>query len=157
MNKVKNVSLILVFLLTLTMLHEEALLFLSEEWVKRFVEELNKNESYFEAAKDWEGDFLLIVNTGPKVKSEIVLYLDLWHGKCRNYEILPNRNTKEAEFIFEGSYDNWEKLAKGELDPLKAILMRKFKLSGNMSKIMGHVKAASELAKNCSRVPTKFL
>ncbi|MEM2073663.1 MAG: hypothetical protein QXO33_03845, partial [Nitrososphaeria archaeon] len=79
MNKAKNVSLILVFLLTLTMLHEEALLFLSEEWVKRFVEELNKNESYFEAAKDWEGDFLLIVNTGPKVKSEIVLYLDLWH------------------------------------------------------------------------------
>lgn len=139
------------------MIREKNLLFLNEEWVKRFVEELNKNQIYFEAAKDWEGDFLFIVNKGPKVESEIVVYLDLWHGKCRDYKILPDRNTKKTEFIFEGSYDNWEKLAKGELDPIKAILMRKFKLSGSMSKLMKNVKAASELAKNCTRVPTKFL
>ena len=136
---------------------EENLLFFSEEWVKRFVEELNKNQSYFEAAKDWEGDFLFIINAGQKVKSEIVIYLDLWHGKCRDYKVLPDRGAKKAEFIFEGSYDNWEKLAKGQLDPIKALLMRKFKLSGSMTKIMKNVKAASELAKNCSRVPTKFL
>ncbi len=137
--------------------YEEKLLFLSEEWVKRFVEELNKNQIYFEAAKDWEGDFLFIVNTGPKVKSEIILYLDLWHGKCQDYKILPDRSAKKTEFIFEGSYENWEKLAKGELDPIKALLVRKFKLSGSMSKIMRNVKAASELAKNCNRVPTRFL
>ncbi|MBC7091869.1 MAG: SCP2 sterol-binding domain-containing protein [Nitrososphaeria archaeon] len=139
------------------MIREENLLFLSEEWVKRFVEELNKNQIYLEAAKDWEGDFLFIVDKGPKVESEIVVYLDLWHGKCRDYMILPDRNAKKTEFIFEGSYDNWKKLAKGELDPIKAILMRKFKLSGSMSKLMKNVKAASELAKNCTRVPTKFL
>ncbi|MGQ9781093.1 MAG: SCP2 sterol-binding domain-containing protein [Nitrososphaeria archaeon] len=136
---------------------EENLPFFSEEWVKRFVEELNRNQGYFEAAKNWEGDFLFIVNTGPKTKSEIVVYLDLWHGKCRDYKLLPDRGAKKTEFIFEGPYDSWEKLAKGQLDPIKALLMRKFKLSGSLSKLMKNVKAASEMAKNCSRVPTRFL
>lgn len=94
-------------------MQEENLLFFSEEWMKRFVEELNKNQSYFEAAKNWEGDFLFIVNTGPKIKSEMVVYLDLWHGKCRDYKLLADRSAKKTEFIFEGPYDSWEKLAKG--------------------------------------------
>jgi len=34
--------------------------FPSEESIRAFKDELNKNKAYEEAAKDWEGDFLFI-------------------------------------------------------------------------------------------------
>ena len=35
--------------------------FPSEEWIKLYMEQLNANKSYEEAAKTWEGDFLFVV------------------------------------------------------------------------------------------------
>jgi len=131
--------------------------FPSEEWIKAFKEELNKNETYAEAAKDWEGDFLFIVTPDEGLEKEMVFYVDLWHGKCRDAYMVPDRETKTAEFIYEGPYSNWKKLIMGQLDPIQSLLMRKFKLKGNMAKIMRYTKAASELVKTASKVPTEFI
>jgi len=131
--------------------------FPSEEWIKAFKEELNKNEAYAEAAKDWEGDFLFIVTPDEGLDREYVFYVDLWHGKCRDACIVPSRDAKKAEFVYEGKYSNWKKLIAGELDPIQAVMTRKFKLSGNLAKVMRYTKAASELVKTASRVPTEFI
>lgn len=131
--------------------------FPSEEWIEAFKEELNSNEAYEEAARDWEGDFLFIVTPDESLKEEMVFYVDLWHGKCREAYKVPNRDAKAAEFVYEGPYSNWKKLIMGQLDPLQSLLMRKFKLKGNMAKIMRYTKAASELVKTASRVPTEFI
>ena len=37
--------------------------FPSEEWAKLFMEQLNANKSYEEAAKTWEGDFLFVIGS----------------------------------------------------------------------------------------------
>ena len=58
--------------------------FPSDEWVRQFKDALNNNTSYEEVAKDWEGDFLFIVTPDDGLKKEVILYIDLWHGKCRN-------------------------------------------------------------------------
>jgi len=50
--------------------------------VRRFKEELNKNEAYEEAAKDWEG-LLFTIMPDRGLDSEYAFYMDLWHGKCR--------------------------------------------------------------------------
>ena len=36
-------------------------IFPTDEWVNQFKEALNKNTTYAEVAKDWEGDFLFII------------------------------------------------------------------------------------------------
>jgi len=131
--------------------------FPSEEWIKAYKEELNKNEAYAEAAKDWEGDFLFIVTPDEGLDKEMVFYVDLWHGKCRDAYLVSNREAKAAEFVYEGPYSNWKKLIMGQLDPIQSLLMRKFKLKGNMAKIMRYTKAASELVKTASKVPTEFI
>ncbi|MEM2367675.1 MAG: SCP2 sterol-binding domain-containing protein [Candidatus Bathyarchaeia archaeon] len=131
--------------------------FPSEEWIKAYKEELNKNEAYAEAAKDWEGDFLFIVTPDEGLDKEMVFYVDLWHGKCRDAYMVPSREAKTAEFVYEGPYSNWKKLIMGQLDPIQSLLMRKFKLKGNMAKIMRYTKAASELVKTASKVPTEFI
>ncbi|MCF8884269.1 MAG: SCP2 sterol-binding domain-containing protein [Nitrososphaerota archaeon] len=130
--------------------------FPSEEWIRAYKEELNKNKAYEEAAKDWEGDFLFIISPGEGVEKEIVFYVDLWHGKCREACMLPSREAKKTAFVLEGPYSNWKKLIMGQLDPIHAIMMRKFKLEGDMGKILRYTKAASELVKTASRIPTEF-
>ncbi|MEM2987446.1 MAG: SCP2 sterol-binding domain-containing protein, partial [Candidatus Bathyarchaeia archaeon] len=69
----------------------------------------------------------------------------------------PNREAKKAAFVYEGPYSNWKKLIMGQLDPIQSLLMRKFKLSGNMAKVMRYTKAASELVKTASKVPSEFI
>ncbi len=131
--------------------------FPSDEWVKEFCKTLNQNKAYEEAAKTWEGDFLFIITPDEDLDKEYVFYVDLWHGKCREARLLSNREEKRTEYIYEGKYSNWKKLIKGEIDPIKGLLTRKFKLKGNMSKVMRATKAAKELVKTASLVPTDFI
>lgn len=129
----------------------------SEEWIKAWREELNKNKEYGEAAKDWEGDFLFIINSGGPLKKEIVYYVDLWHGKCREAYEVPNRDAKKTAFIYEGLYENWKKIIKGELDPTRALLTRQMKLTGDMAKVMRYVRATNEMVKTNLKIPTEFV
>jgi len=132
-------------------------LFPSEEWVKEFCRKINENRSYEEAARDWEGDFLFVILPDEGLKEEFLAYLDLYHGKCREYKIPKSRDEVKAEFVYEGKYSDWKRLVKGELDPIKGLLTRKFRLKGNLAKIMRYTRAAKELVSTASKVPSEFL
>lgn len=131
--------------------------FPSEEWTKAFKEAINQSKVYEEAARDWEGDFLFIITPDEKFPYEEVYYVDLRHGKCREARKLVSREEAKAEFTFEGPYSNWVKLLKGELDPVRALLMRKFKLTGSMVKLMRYPKAAVEIMKTITKIPAELL
>ena len=130
----------------------------TEEWLEAYVKALNENKAYEEAAHDWEGDFLFIVwaDEASGVPEEIVLWMDLWHGKCRGHDVFPNRETKETAFIYEGPYANWEAIVSGRLDPIKALLTRKMKLTGDRAKVMRATRAAKELVRTAQMVDTEF-
>jgi len=128
--------------------------FPSDEWIKAFKEELNKNENYERYAKTWEGDFLFIVNSG--LDKEYVFYVDLYHGKCRDAYMVESRESKQAAYTFEGSYENWKKLISGKMDPIQALVTGSFKLKGDMGKVLRYTAAASELIKTASKIPTEF-
>jgi putative sterol carrier protein len=44
----------------------------------------------------------------------------------------------------------------GKLDPVQGMVTRQLKLDGNLVKIMKNVKAAQELVRCATRVPTTF-
>jgi len=44
--------------------------FPSDEWIKTFKDELNKNKTYQEVAKEWEGDFLFVVTPDEELKKK---------------------------------------------------------------------------------------
>jgi len=134
---------------------DNKVIFPSEEWVEKFVEKVNSNVEYEKAAKDWEGDFLFIIepdSTGGLTET-VTMYCDLWHGKCRKaFVVTPETGPPEAEYEYRGKYSNWVKLLKGEIGPIKGLLARKFKLKGNMAKVLRAVKAAQELVRSTTMV-----
>lgn len=132
-------------------------IFPSEEWITLFKDSVNANAAYEDAAKTWEGDFLFVVQPDSALKEQTVFYVDLWHGKCRDVALLKPGETKETAFIYEGPYGNWIRLIKKEIDPIQGLLTGKFKLKGDMLKVLRAVRAAKELVETASRVPTDFV
>jgi putative sterol carrier protein len=50
--------------------------------------------------------------------------------------ITPSDATAQAEFSFEGSYETWTKVAKGEVDFQSAVLKGLLKFKGSITKIL---------------------
>ena len=131
-------------------------MFPSEEWIKLFKDAVNSNVAYEDAAKTWEGDFLFVVQPDSNLQQQAVFYVDLWHGKCRDSAMLGPDETRQTAFIYEGPYGNWIKLINKELDPIQSLLTGKFKLKGDMLKVLRAVRAAKELVETAGKVPTEF-
>ena len=135
----------------------------SQEWVDKYVDAINNNADYKAAASWWDGDFVFVVEKSGNLDHDIKLFLGLYKGDCtggkilgedEKYEILkPGSPPKPlsdgppvaVEFVFSGIYDNWVKVLKKELDPIQGLMAGKFKLVGNMAKVMRATKAAQEL------------
>jgi putative sterol carrier protein len=128
----------------------------TEVWVQALREAINASAGYADAAKTWEGDFYFIVDPKTPGGKEIVMYVDLWHGKCREASLLSDRAAKQPAFVISAPEVSWRKVIEGKLDPIQGMMTKQLKLSGDMVKIMKAVKAAKELVACTTRVPTKF-
>ena len=131
----------------------------SGEWIKALCQELNESETYAQAAKNWEGDFYFIVESGGEMQEPIIFYVDLWHGKCRGARLIGDEAAgKEEQPVFRMSapLSSWRKVIEKKLDPIQGLMTRQLKLKGNMAMIMRNVKAAQELVNCCTLVPTEF-
>jgi putative sterol carrier protein len=86
------------------------------------------------------------------------MYLDLWHGKCRNAEIVEqkDKNKYKPEFTIAGTLATWKKIREKKLDSTQALLTRQLKLSGNMAKVMRATGATRELGAATQTIPTIF-
>jgi putative sterol carrier protein len=129
--------------------------FATDEWVKALMEELNKSTAYAEAAATWEGDFYFIVE-GPGAQNPQLLYMDLWHGKCREAFLAADESAKSPAFRITGNLESWKQVLTKKLDPIQGMVTGQLKLKGNMAAIMKSVKAAKELVEATTRVPTEF-
>ena len=123
------------------------LLFGTPEWVEAYAKTVNASKAYEDAAKTWEGDFVFVITPAGNLDHEIRMYVDLFHGKVgpKGYKILAEGEEVESEFVYSGPYNNWVKLIEKKIDPIQGLMQGKFKLKGNMGKVMRAVKAAQEL------------
>lgn len=124
--------------------------FPSEEWTAELCRQINSSPAYASAASKWEGDIVLIVEDSAGI------YLDLWHGECREVEYLIDPQSHSAEFAISAGLDDWKRVLNGSLDPIQGMMTRHLKLNGNLVKIIRHVKAAQELVKCAARIDTEF-
>ena len=128
--------------------------FPSQEWATAFMAAINANEAYRAAAQAWQGDILFLVKGADTNAAAPGVHLALAHGQCSEATYHADARSVSSEFIYEGSPENWQKLLKGDVDPVKAILDGTFRIRGNLAKAMRFTKAAKELVETASKVST---
>lgn len=132
------------------------ILFPSDAWIKAMMLDLNSSSAYEDAARNWEGDFVFVIEPGGTLDATVSLYMDLHHGKCRDAYQIESNNAAPAAYRLSGPVTNWKKVMTKKLDPMAAMMTGQLKLSGNMSMVMKNVRAAKELVESCTRIPTEF-
>lgn len=133
-----------------------SLKFPSDEWIKELSNQLNRSEAYERSAKDWEGDFVFIIEPDEAYPTASYLYLDLHHGKSPSAMELESLDQKQAAYVLSATMGNWRKVIEGKLDPIQGMMTKKLKLKGNMMQVMRYPKAAKEIVSCCAFVPTDF-
>jgi len=133
-----------------------AIRFPSDEWIKELSRQLNASESYERSAKDWEGDFVFIVEPDASYPDTAYLFLGLYHGKSPDAMMIANKDEREAAFVIAAPFSTWRQVIEGKLDPIQGMMTKQLKLSGDMMKVMRYPKAAKEIVSCCALVPTDF-
>jgi len=127
--------------------------FPSHDWVTALKDKLNTSASYAEIAKTWEGDILFQVDM-PDGRA-LLLYLDLWHGQCRN-AFEAKDSSQQAAFRLSAPLANFVKVLKGELDPMQAMMTGRLKVQGSMVVLMKNIPTVLEFVNVARTVETVF-
>jgi putative sterol carrier protein len=127
--------------------------FPSAEWAAAYQKALNANPAYKDAAQAWVGDILLRIQPTTADAPAPGVHLALAHGECSAATYHPDSRSVASEFVYEGTRENWERLLKGDVDPVKAILDGTFRIKGNLAKAMRFTRAAKELVETAAHVP----
>ncbi|MCP4141002.1 MAG: hypothetical protein GY755_12065 [Chloroflexi bacterium] len=132
-------------------------IFPSLEWLEALKEKLNSDEEYAEVAKKWEGDILCQLEADDRLEETMLLYVDLWHGKCREVALWDEIGDKKPAFVMKASYTNFLRVLQGDLDPMQAMMTRKLGVKGNMAVMMRSVPIVLDFVRCASEVTDKAL
>ena len=115
---------------------------LTPEWVSEYEQKIQGDARYKQAAKTWEGSVVLVFKAEPTagLDHDIFVFMDLWHGECRQARIVPPEVGRNGEYVLEAEYERWKRVLKKELSVVREIATRKLKL------VPFHFKKAAKLA-----------
>jgi putative sterol carrier protein len=128
----------------------------TDEWAKAAMAAINESPGYANAAKNWEGDFYFVIEKGAGIPETIHLYLDLWHGQCREAFKAADVSDKSPVFELSAPLKVWRGVLEKKIDPIQGLVTRRLKLKGPMMKVMKAPKAAIELVQACAGLDTEW-
>lgn len=129
--------------------------FPSQEWIEGLERKLNEDPQYAQIARNWEGDLAIVINPGP-ANEPLILYFDLWHGKCREAKFVTDLEGLTPAFVLSASYENISKVLTSELNPMQAMMTRKLHVKGSMAYMMRNVPTVLDFVR-CAREATSEL
>jgi len=133
--------------------------FPENSWVQALKGILNTDEKYAHIARKWEGDIMFNIEAGSPLTTTVQLYIDLWHGMCREAFVVDQKSLANVNpaFILSASYDNFVRVLKGDLDPMQAMVTRKLRVQGSMTYMMRNVPVVLDFVRCAQEVDATFL
>jgi putative sterol carrier protein len=130
----------------------------SDDWAKRFKEEINKSSGYKSAAKGWKWTVGLVVEAEPdkNFPQSRGVVMDLFEGDARDVKVGPSSEAQKCDFVLTAPYTRWKQVARKELDATKGMLQGKLKLKGDLPTIVRYTKASQELTECTTRFPVEW-
>jgi putative sterol carrier protein len=131
--------------------------FPSPEWTQALMDKLNSDEQYARIARNWEGDLVFDIEPGGPLKQKVVIYLDLWHGTCREAAYGKDLSGLKPAFTLRAPYENFIRVLKGEMHPMQAMMTRKLQVQGNMAVMMRNVPTVLDFVRCAQEVTDEVL
>lgn len=129
--------------------------FPDDEWLQTLMDKLNQDERYARVARNWEGDMVFDIEPDDQFPVRRRLYLDLWHGKCREAYPLGEGDTIDAKYVLVAPYGNFVQVLDGKIDAIQAMITRKLKVQGSMAYMMRNVPVVLDFVR-CAREITSL-
>jgi len=130
--------------------------FPSDAWAEAVKDVINSDVEYAQVAHKWEGDTIFFIEPEGSLTNPTALYLDLWHGECREARELSDPNEKKAAFTLTAPLSVFVRILQGKLDPMQAMITRQLKVSGSMVYMMKNVPTVLKFVKTCAKVDSEF-
>ena len=128
----------------------------SNAWASDCARELNHREFYRVAAAAWEGAVVLVCETAGAGQNRRV-WLDLWHGECREARAGSAADLEMARYVFSARASIWRQLLGGKMAPLPAVMTGCLRLTkGAIADLIPYASAAQELVAAAAAVATVF-
>ena len=123
--------------------------FLSEEWIKAYAEEWNKNEKLKNELKDFSASIKYYIEG----REGDAVHLIVQNGEAKE---VGKADSKSYDFELWASVENWKKLATGDMGPKAAMLTKRLKFKGSMITAMKYMSAFEDSLRMMGKVPTDW-
>ncbi len=136
-------------------------LYPSDEWCQKWQEALNNDPVVAETGANWgvdfNGNWVFELTPGDGLQETTHVYLEASAGKCSDARMLDDPQAKDPGFFVTGSYGDFKEVVKGHKDFIEGVVQGKFKLKGDMSKIMRNAKFIRAVANSISSFENEYL
>lgn len=122
--------------------------YMSDEYFTQVQTALGQDPKWQESTKS----FKTSINFGVTDTGQSFL-LSVENGASTIQKVAPGA---QAEFGFDGTYDTWCKVAKGELDIQSAVLKGQLKFRGSLTKVLVNKDRLMRVAEVMRDVPKEF-
>ncbi len=123
--------------------------FLSEDWIRAYMEEWNKNEKLKSDLRDFSASIKYYIEGKEGEAVELVVE----NGTAKS---AGKANAHRYDFELWASPENWKKLATGDMGPRAAMLTKRLKFKGSMITAMKYMSAFEESLRMMSKIPTSW-
>ncbi|MDG6909908.1 MAG: SCP2 sterol-binding domain-containing protein [Nitrososphaerota archaeon] len=123
-------------------------LFMSDEYVSQVQSALTQDPKWAESSKSFKTSIAFNVTD-----KGLNYLMNVDNGVTAFQKVPPGTG---AEFSFDGTYDSWSKVAKGEVDIQSAVLKGQLKFKGSLTKILMYKDRFIRVAEIMRDVPKEF-
>lgn len=130
----------------------------THDWAVACGDQINANEDYRKAAKNWKWPMVLTMKADAKLGvPERSVFLDLFEGDCREARVAQAADLEEAPYVISADPPTWKRVLEHDLEPIPGLIRGKLKLvKGSLVSLLPYVTAAKEMVNSAANVDTRF-
>lgn len=122
--------------------------YMSDEYISQVQAALSQDPKWAESTKNFKTSVAFnVTDTGQN------FMMGVENGVTSFQKVAPGTS---AEFSFDGTYDSWCKVAKGEVDIQSAVLKGQLKFKGSLTRILMYKDRFIRVAEVMRDVPKEF-
>jgi putative sterol carrier protein len=106
---------------------------------------------------DFNGNWLFEVTPGDGLEDTVFIYAAVSAGECHEVRLVDDPAGVDAGFHVTGSYGDFKQVVKGEADFIAGVVKRRFRVRGDVGKIMRYSRFVRAVANTFGSFESEYL